>query len=78
MHDKIQDELFKQMNITAGFLNEMFKPYGFCLLVFPFGGKKDDRINYISNASRNDMLIALKEFISANETGQPDVSKELQ
>lgn len=40
---------------------------GFALLMFPFGEKPDGRINYISNAQREDMLVAMKEFISRNE-----------
>lgn len=45
---------------------------GFCLLVFPFNGA-DGRLNYISNAEREDMLTALREFIAYHEgrfTGQ--------
>lgn len=43
------------------------KTMGFCLLLFPFSGKGDGRINYISNAERADMLTAMKEFIARNE-----------
>lgn len=43
------------------------KPFGFALLVFPFGDKPKGRMNYISNAQRADMLIAMKEFIARSE-----------
>lgn len=45
---------------------------GFCLLVFPFNGAPG-LMNYISNAEREDMLKALREFIAHAEgrvTGQ--------
>lgn len=78
MHDKIQPELIEDMNKVAAALNEIFKPYGFCLLIFPFGENKESRMNYISNAARTEMLIALKEFIANNESGQPPVSQGIQ
>ena len=41
--------------------------YGFALLVFECGERVDSRMNYISNAHREDMLAAMKEFIARNE-----------
>jgi len=40
--------------------------FGFALFVFPLG-EGEGRMNYISNARREDMLAALKEFIARNE-----------
>jgi hypothetical protein len=78
MREPIQEDLINDMNMIACVLDEKFKPYGFCLLVFPVGSEKGGRMNYISNAVREDMLKALKEFIYANESGQPPVSQEIQ
>lgn len=40
---------------------------GFALLIFPFDDGIDGRIDYVSNAARPEMLIAMKEFIANNE-----------
>lgn len=41
--------------------------YGFALLMFGLAGSESSRMNYISNAVRQDMLAAMKEFIARNE-----------
>lgn len=64
---RIQPDLEESMNIIARALNEIFKPYGFALLVFQVGDTPDGRMNYISNAKREDMIVALKEFIAKAE-----------
>jgi len=73
-HGPIQDEIKEQMQAWGNVLDETFngkdckledRKYGFALLVFPFG--EDDgthRMNYISNATRRDMIKAMKEFIA--------------
>lgn len=53
--------------ILAGAIRESGTNYGFALFVFQFGSGDDHRINYISNAERNDMLATLKEFIARAE-----------
>ncbi len=59
------------MNAIAEVLSEALEGQGFALLVFDFGDK--GRMNYISNARREDMIVAMKEFISRNEFGdQPE------
>lgn len=45
---------------------------GFCVLVFPFGGAEGQRTNYVSNAERRDMIVALKEVLARWE-GQPEI-----
>jgi hypothetical protein len=42
------------------------KGWGFALLVFPLGDG-DGRMNYISNAKRDDMLVAFKELVGKME-----------
>lgn len=41
---------------------------GFALLTFPFD--EEATVNYISNANREDMIVALKAFVARAE-GQP-------
>lgn len=41
--------------------------WGFALLVFPFGEVADGRVNYLSNAERETMIVAMKEFIARHE-----------
>lgn len=56
-------------------LNEKGKPKknGFVLLVFPFDGPEGQRVNYVSNGQRKDIVVALKEIIARFE-GQPHQS----
>lgn len=65
-HQPIEREHHALMNATAEGLSEIFKGYGFALLVFPLG-ENDGRMNYICNCERGDMLTAMKEFIANNE-----------
>jgi hypothetical protein len=54
---------------------------GFCLLVFPFAGLGDpgqERINYISNADRANMITAMKELIGRFEGRDHDPVKTKQ
>jgi hypothetical protein len=52
-----------------GFLNGNTNPkrVGFAILVFPFDGPANARTNYVSNADRNDMIVALKEVVARFE-----------
>jgi hypothetical protein len=58
------------MNALAAVLDEALNDggdgkTGFMLLVFDFGEPKDNsRMNYISNAERADMLVALRELLA--------------
>ena len=65
-HGPIQPDLHGTMNALAEALKKLLEPYGFALLVFPMSTPKG-RMNYISNAKRADMLVAMKEFIANNE-----------
>lgn len=65
---KIMNDIGKTL---ANTINEVGEgKYGFCLFVFNFGEK--GRINYISNAQREDMVATLKEFIANVESEFPD------
>jgi hypothetical protein len=76
----IDKEYLQQMNLLAKRLDEQFngdldvKPrtVGFALLVFPLNEPLGGRVNYISNADRASMVVALKELLARWE-GQPEV-----
>lgn len=72
-HEQIQPDLIIKMNQIGRALASIFKPYGFMLLVFKRNSSEpDDRMNYISNAKREDMIVAMKEFIAKCEGRAPD------
>jgi hypothetical protein len=62
------DEAIRAKAQNIGRLIGMSLPgdYGFALLVFGLGDKPG-RMNYISNANREDMLTAMKELIARFE-----------
>jgi len=70
----IEEPMRKVMNnigrLLAGAIDEaaavIHRKYGFALFVFPLDDV-DGRMNYVSNARREDMLAAIKEFIARNE-----------
>jgi hypothetical protein len=76
-HGPISEEYKKQMEAIAKTLDEFLngglkgekRRTGFCVLMFPFGTNEPDRdrINYISNANRKDMITALKELVARFE-----------
>lgn len=75
----IEPHLQEQMNAIAHGLDEILngdlkgkaRKVGFCLMVFPFAGF-DGRANYISNATRADVILLLKEQL-ARFQGQPEM-----
>jgi hypothetical protein len=40
---------------------------GFCLFVFNLGATENGRVNYISNCDRNEMIVAVKEWLARAE-----------
>ncbi|PYB71302.1 hypothetical protein [Rhizobium wuzhouense] len=46
------------------------KSVGFVVLLFPFDGQPGNRVDYISNGNREDVVVALKEMVARFE-GQP-------
>lgn len=82
-HGPVQEAFVQKMNELAGFLDEHLNPggkgnrqIGFALLMFPFGEKPEGRMNYIGNASRPDMLKALKELVARWERNPPPEERE--
>lgn len=77
-HGPVEARYVQKMNELAGFLDDLLNPngrdkreVGFALLMFPFGEAPEGRMNYIANASRADMLKALKELIGRWEKNPP-------
>lgn len=74
-HDPVSPEYLALLNATAEALDKIFnnglkgdeRQVAFILILTPFGEKPDARLNYISNANRQDAIAALKEFIARNE-----------
>ena len=68
----IEEQYLQEMRNIASTLDKVFNPQfpdrktGFVLMVFPFGGP-EGRINYISNANRDDVLATLKQQVAAFE-----------
>ncbi|WP_309086425.1 hypothetical protein [Chelativorans sp.] len=61
------------LNKIAGGIDRSFngevrpKKVGFALLLFEFGKVEAGRMNWISNADRRDMIVALKEMVAQLE-----------
>lgn len=76
----VEEEYREGMKRVAAAIDEIFngdakgdeRTTGFILMVFPFG-EGEGRTNYISNASRKDVIVLLKEQLARFE-GQPEVS----
>lgn len=57
----------QKMRHLASMVKEEIPGVGFAILVFDFGGP--GVANYVSNAAREDMVLALKETASRLEAG---------
>lgn len=77
-HRPVQPETYAIMNAlargidTALNAHEQPKKWGFALLVFPFGEPFEDRMNYIGNGKREDVLVAIKEMAARWEGRHPE------
>ena len=52
-----------------GILNGTERPrqFGFAIFVFEFGKTEGGRVNYVSNANREEMLVAVREWLARAE-----------
>jgi hypothetical protein len=81
--DPIEPQFQRLMNTLAVVLDETFngevkgakRTVGFVLLSFNFGDK--GRVNYISNADRDDVIATMKAFIARAEGRMPDATPAL-
>lgn len=67
----VEPEYIEQMHSIMTVLDELFNPPGLpkqtgvTLLIFPFGdGQNGERINYMSNANRKDMIASMRELLA--------------
>jgi len=67
MTDPISPAYRERMNELAHALDEILAPAGFALLVFDVNKPEGVRMSYISNARREDIVAAMKEFIARRE-----------
>lgn len=76
--DAIQEKHRAKMNALAVTLDDMFngealpglprkRRYGFALIVCDLNKIEAGRMNWISNAERSDMIVALKEMVAQLE-----------
>lgn len=70
-HQAIEPDLIVAMNTVAAGLARAFDGFGFVLLVYPLDSG-DGRMNYISNSRREDVIVAMKEFVANCEGRGPD------
>lgn len=54
-------------NIAKNIDDRLPDGFGFCLLTFPFGEQEGGEIMYVSNADRQDIVKAMKEWIQKTE-----------
>ena len=77
MRPVISPEVRQRMNEIGDLLADIFEGHGFTLFVFPLNDH-NGFMNWISNAQRDDMIVALKEFIAINEGRAHDAPGEVQ
>jgi hypothetical protein len=82
-HGPVEEAYRQKMNAVAQALDSTFNPNtampkqtGFVLLVFPFGDARSDRINYLSNGVREDVVTAMKELIARFEGRHPEETQD--
>jgi hypothetical protein len=55
------------MQVTMNSLTKVFANCGIVLLVAPFGAPNGARVNYVSNAEREEIIVMMKEVIARFE-----------
>lgn len=84
MGEPVDPKYREQLNRVAKSLDEAFnaderpRRVGFALFIFEFGKIEGGRINYISNAPREDMLVAVREWLARAEGRVADEPKGRQ
>ena len=64
-HQPIEPHHYQAMLGLGQAIKELFPDRGWCILMFDW--QQPNRMNYLSNARRQDMIAALKEFIARAE-----------
>lgn len=77
-HGEIQEHHRQEMHALLEAIDHLLngdakpKKVGFAILMFDFAGPTSDRINYISNSNRQDMICAMKELVARFEGRHPE------
>lgn len=66
------------MRATMQALERVFPGCAIVLLVAPFDGPKDARVNYIGNADRTELLALMKEVVARFEGRRPQAPETRQ
>ena len=76
--EPIRPEVREQMREIGRLIGSAMPPgFGFALLVFDTN-TTSGFMNYISNAQRDDVLTAMKEFVARSEGRMPDAPETKQ
>lgn len=78
MSNAIEPQYHAAMNALAEAIDDVLGGLGFALLVFELNKVEGGRVNYISNAKREDMLAAMREFVARSEGRVHESPKEQQ
>ena len=63
-----QEAAREKMQVIAKFTDGLLPPdWGFVVLAFPFSESEGRRLDYVSNADREDVIKAMYEFIAETE-----------
>ena len=68
--DKVSEDLEASMQALAAVIMETIAPRAYCLLIFE-ADTTGDQMGYVSNANRDDMCEAMRQFIVAHERAKP-------
>jgi hypothetical protein len=63
---KNEEELREWLQVMAGFIREQLPGHGFVLLTYVHGPAQGS-LNYVSNSRRDDVVRAMREFITMTE-----------
>lgn len=64
-HGPVEEKHAAALYAVGCAIRDEFPDIGFCVLMFDFG--EAGRVNYLSNASREHMIRAMKEFVANAE-----------
>lgn len=68
MTDEQEAKVRAEMQELGNFINSYLPDkFGFVLMIFKLG--ENEKLNYLSNCNRRDVILALKEFIAKTERG---------
>lgn len=64
-------------NIAKDIENKLPEDMGFTLLAYEFGDKENKKMLYVSNSNREDVMIAMVEFLEKNLNNSEIYGKDI-